>query len=379
MKINIVINEPIRLASGGYKIIYQYANFLAQNNHRVTIYHRCRKDVLYSNYRIPFPLKTTIAKYCMTKGVNWFEVDRRVKCKIITKITDQSISDGDAVIATAVDTANEVNGLSLSKGKKIYFIQHFEDWVVDEFKVRETYSLGMTNIVVAKWLKVIVDRESKTESVYIPNGIDKNIFFVKKPIESREPTSVAALYHSQVWKGSKDAIQVLKRVRKLHDKLHVEMFGISEKPDNLPEWITYTKSATQDQLMEIYNNSAIFLCTSWSEGFGLTGAESMFCGCALVTTDTLGVREYADEKNSLICKPRDIDALTNAVCKLIDDSELRIKMAKIGHDSVTRHLDYSQACQSFEQVIRECETGVNFPTKFDGVVINEENRDYNVV
>lgn len=351
MKINFVINEPIRLASGGYKVIYQYANFLSKSNHQVSIYYRCRKNVLYSKFKIPFFLKILIARLFQISNVNWFAVDKRIKRKIITKISDQSISDGDVVIATAVDTAIEVNRLSMNKGKKYYFIQHFEDWVYDKSRVKQTYSLGMTNIVIAKWLKSIVDEESKKESIYIPNGIDNKVFYIKKSIESRNPASVAMLYHPQLWKGSQDAIQVLRRVKESHDNLQVEMFGIADKPVNIPEWINYTQNATQDQLLEIYNNSSIFLCASWSEGFGLTGAESMFCGCALVTTDTLGVREYADEKNAIICEPKNIDALTKAVSNLIENNDLRIKIAKLGHGSVTKQLDYNKACKSFEQII----------------------------
>ncbi|WP_261805478.1 glycosyltransferase family 4 protein [Lapidilactobacillus luobeiensis] len=351
MKINIVINEPIRLASGGYKIIYQYANFLVKNNHEVTIYYRCRKNVLYSNYKIPFWAKMIISKILMYQGVIWFNVDRRIKSRIITTITNQNIADGDAIVATAVDTAVEVCALSATKGRKYYFIQGFEDWVLDEAEVRKTYSLGMNNIVIAKWLKVIVDNESKRESLYIPNGIDKKIFYVKKPIELRRSATVAMLYHPQQYKGSAEAIEALKRVKEVHDSLHVEMFGIADQPIDLPEWISYTKSATQEQLLNIYNSSSIFLCASHAEGFGLTGAESIFCGCALVTTDTLGVREYADENNSLICKPSDVEALTRAICFFIENNEFRIKIARRGCNSVTPLLDYDKACQSFETAL----------------------------
>lgn len=352
MRISFIMNEPLRRACGGYKIIFQYANYLIKKNNEVTIYFRCRKDSLYSNYKLPFFIKLIIARLLLIKGINWFDLDKHINIKMITSIADGSISDGDVIIATAVTTANEVSELSLSKGKKFYFIQHFEDWSFDECKVKETYALGMNNIVIAKWLKKIVDKESRKESIFIPNSIDKNVFYLNKPIEKRKPASIAVLYHMQLWKGSQDAIQVLNKVKKLHSDLHVEMFGGCEKPTNLPAWINYTKNATQDQLLEIYNNSSIFLCTSWSEGFGLTGAESMFCGCALVTTDTLGVREYADENNSIICQPRDIDSLTKSICKLIDDNELRIKLAKLGHDSVTLYLDYDKACQNFERALK---------------------------
>lgn len=44
------------------------------------------------------------------------------------------------------------------------------------------------------------------------------------------------------------------------------------------------------------NHARVFLCTSRQEGFGLTGLESIFCGCVLVTTDCRGIREYASQR-----------------------------------------------------------------------------------
>lgn len=351
MKINIVINEPIRSASGGYKIIYQYSNYLVKKNHEISIYYRCRKDVLYSNYAIPFFLKLLIAKCLMHRGVNWFCVDPAIKHKIVTDISNQSIADGDVVVATAADTAYEVSILCSDKGRKYYFIQHFEDWVLGDAKLKETYLLGMKNIVIARWLKRIVDEESKEDSIYIPNGISKDIFYIKNPIKSRASSTVAVMYHEREFKGSQDALQVLEQVKEIHNELHVEMFGIPEKPRDLPEWITYTKNATQEQLLEIYNKSAIFLCTSWSEGFGLTGAESMFCGCALVTTDTLGIREYANDKVARICLPRDIKGLAEAICDLIENNNYRINIATEGNKMIVSQLDYDKSCQNFEKAL----------------------------
>ena len=97
--------------------------------------------------------------------------------------------------------------------------------------------------------------------------------------------------------------------------MEANLFGTPKRDTNWPEWINYTRFAKPKQVANIMNNSNVFLCTSRFEGFGLTGLESLFCGCSFVTTDCGGVREYASEKNATICKIDDVEGLTEGVCK----------------------------------------------------------------
>ena len=86
----------------------------------------------------------------------------------------------------------------------------------------------------------------------------------------------------------------------------------------------YTEQADINQLRGIYNKSSIYVCASRNDGFGLTGAESMACGCALASTAFQGVFEYAkDNENALLSPVNDIDALAENIMTLIDDEQLR--------------------------------------------------------
>jgi glycosyltransferase involved in cell wall biosynthesis len=352
MKITFLVNNPSRHPFGGYKIIYLYANKLINNGHKVNIlYHY---DNPFNNYKMPNILRTFLCYILVKIGPTWFKLSPKVKQKCIKQVDDNTIPDADAIIATAVDTPQLIRYLSTYKGKKFYFIQHFENWVYDDQKVLDTYNLGFTNIVIAKWLKNIVDEETGRESTYIPNGIDSDVFHVEYEIKNRNPFSIAMLYHDKEWKGSSDGLEVIYKLKNEYPKLTVYMFGVPKRPVNLPNWISYTKDASQKQLKRIYNSSAIFICSSWSEGFGLTGAESMACGCALVSTDTEGVREYAvDKVNSLLCQPRDIDNLYLNVKSLIYNDELRIKLAVKGANDIKEYLSLNNSANLFEMALLE--------------------------
>lgn len=349
MKISFLLNFPSRHPFGGYKVIFTYANYLSQKGHVVTLVYQC--DNAFANYKMPHMARYILSIIESKMGPKWFSLDNRIKRIVLNSFNTENFPDGDVVVATAVDTAGKVKSLPKNKGSKIYFIQHFEDWVIDKRDVLKTYQYGMTNIVIAKWLKEIVDKEADKPSVFIPNGISSEVFNVSIDVEKRNPYTISVLYHSSEWKGSNDALETLRRVKQLCPQLKVEMFGVPSPPENLESWIHYTQGASQNQLHDIYNKTAIYLCTSLSEGFGLTGAESMFCGCALVTTDTLGVREYTNENNSMICRPRDINALVSSVETLFKNNTRRIEMAKLGNKEIMDKLNLETACRIFEETI----------------------------
>ena len=174
---------------------------------------------------------------------------------------------------------------------------------------------------------------------------------MKNTIENRNPKSICMLYSTGETKGCNYGMDILKKLKQKYVNLKVNLFG-SVKPKHLPKWMSFTKNATELQVAEILNDSAIFMCTSIEEGFGLPGLEAMACGCALATTNCLGIMEYANSKNSLISKPKDVKAMYKNIDKLLSDKELRIELAKKGNkDAQIWNLETSQ--EKFEKYLLE--------------------------
>ncbi|MBU0567220.1 glycosyltransferase, partial [bacterium] len=94
---------------------------------------------------------------------------------------------------------------------------------------------------------------------------------------------------------------------------------------------TYVKNPPQDKLLELYGCSHIFLSSSKEEGFSLPVLEAMACGCAVVTTDSGGVREMAkDGETALIVAPGNSKGLATKVIELIENREKREGIAVSG-------------------------------------------------
>ena len=197
----------------------------------------------------------------------------------------------------------------------------------------------------------MVDQYSPIRTEVISNGIDLNIFHVKTDIRVRFQYSVVMLYHDDARKGCQRGIKILKRLKREFKDLQCVLFGSPKRSKLIPDWIDYYRNVRQTELAQLYNQNAIFFSTSYFEGFGLTGLESMASGCALISTDTKGVNEYAkDGYNALLSQPDDDEALYINLKKVLLDNELRIQLALNGQHEI-ENFSQELKCKQFEDFL----------------------------
>ena len=79
-----------------------------------------------------------------------------IKKRTTPYLDGREFPEADFIFATAVSTAEIVKSLPLRYGKKCYFIQDFETWILPEDKVIESYNYGFLNFTVSNWLNDIV-------------------------------------------------------------------------------------------------------------------------------------------------------------------------------------------------------------------------------
>lgn len=338
---------------GGHKVIYELANRLAQDGNTVTLVVPS-EDNLYQLPILNSRGRVILSKLLFKFGVipNWFKFDKSVNVKIVNGYKKENFPDADYVVATAYETAKPVAKLPLSKGGKIYLIQDFENWGVSDNDVINTYKLGMKNIAISKWLQLLVQSYDNNKTLYLPNAINTDLFKVTSSIENRNPQIIGLLYHLGSHKGLKYSFKALSIVKKRFPNIKVVMFGAPPRPKDLPSWYTYYRKVNSNNMPKIYNKCGIFLCGTVNEGFGLTGAESMACGCALVSTNYKGVHEYAiNNRNSLLSPIKDYQSLAKNIITLINNDRLRINIAKQGVKDI-ECMSWDSTVNKFEEIIK---------------------------
>ncbi len=95
----------------------------------------------------------------------------------------------------------------------------------------------------------------------------------------------------------------------------------------LPGWVR------DMDLPYIYCLADLLIFPSLYEGFGIPLIEAMSCGCPIVTSNAGGLPEIAGDAAVLV-NPYDVDEISTAMCKVIDDSDLQKNLISNGYRQV---------------------------------------------
>lgn len=170
-----------------------------------------------------------------------------------------------------------------------------------------------------------------TSSKFAIPGVDLEIF---KPLNLPSKSEknyivISSVLRKQPWKGTND---FLAAVEELSLKLPngVKFVGITNEDISslkIPSALTICRPSCDDDLVTLFQESDVFVVTSHWEGFGLPGLEAMACGCALISTDNGGCREYTvDGENCYLYKSQNLQQLVNSITLLVKNKTIRSKL-----------------------------------------------------
>lgn len=349
-------NNPM----GGYKVAYQYADHFAEKYDVHILYNHVTEDFL----KLHFLKKTkAICGYIIKKSLRkyhageWYNFKNKIKKDFVfiyRPYAFRKYKKDSIVFATALSTSYSLANIKrFNKKNCFYLIQDYEKWngVTDEY-VMNSYKLGLNNIVISDGLEDIVKSTGfSAHKVY--NGLDFEYFKMTNPIEKRKSYEVAMLYHTDDRKRCVDSFEALKMVKEKIPELHVNIFGTPNKPDFLPDWYTYYQKPNKEIHNFIYNTAAIFVAASKAEGMALPPAEAMQCGATLCCTDIPGFAIYAKQNATALTSPvLNPKALAENIIKLIQDNNLRITIAKNGHEFI-KQFTMERAYNTLDKIIEE--------------------------
>jgi glycosyltransferase involved in cell wall biosynthesis len=337
--ITFLFHQPTISPVGGYKVVYEYANMLAADGYKVYVvydfFYRWKNSSLISKFRQIFKYLLAIVSNHYS-GRRWFNLNGNVCEKYVSSLRYCCVPKTDAYIATAAETSILLNSYAIENKRKGYLIQGYENWNMDDDTLRKTYHFGMSKFVISNWLKKILSEEG-VDSILLPNGFNFDYFKLFIPIREKNKYIITMLNHTDERKGVKYGVAALAKVKKKYPQLEVNMFGVPERPVELPQWYHYYHRPDCEIHNRIYNEGAIFLATSLIEGWGLTVGEAMMCGEAVVCTDIDGFKEMVSNGyNALISPVKDSESLADNIITLIEHDDIRIKLATNGYESVQK-------------------------------------------
>ncbi len=349
LKINFVL--PFISLTGGVKIVLEYANRLTERGHYVTVIYPLIPYYFSENsFEIKdhyWRMRGLAANLVRGNHIDWFPL--KAKLNRIPWFSDRFLPDGDVVVATAWPTSYSVHRMSKSKGLKFYFIQGYEIWQGHNQEIDNSYRLPFKQLVIASWLKELMQKKFKRETPYqITNGINTEHFYNKNKKFNSHPR-LLLMYDKSEWKGFSDGLEAIKIVKKKYPEIKLVIFG-TRKGKNIPREAEFYHKPSLEKLRELYNTSDIFISPSWTEGCQLPPMEAMACKCAVVASNVGGIPDYAIAgKTARIFEPRDIQSMAQHIIDLLDKPEELKRMSHAGYEHII-NFSWSKATDRLEKV-----------------------------
>lgn len=104
---------------------------------------------------------------------------------------------------------------------------------------------------------------------------------------------------------------------------------------HLGEWVKITGFIPDEDLPALYQGADVFAFPSLYEGFGIPVLEALACGTPVVTSNTSSMPEAAGDA-ALLVDPTDVEAIAEALWRLLEDASLRNALRARGFEQVKR-------------------------------------------
>jgi len=197
----------------------------------------------------------------------------------------------------------------------------------------------------------------------IYNGVDTEVF---KDYDGLPKKSNSLIFVGNTEDRKKGIIYLLQALKILENECQVKLTIIDGgAPEaqyapalmqqiNLNGRVTFARRLSGDDLVKWYSAADIAVVPSMFEGFGFPAAEAMACEVPVIAFAAGALPELvADGETGILVPPADVPKLAAAIKKLVEDKELRLRMAKAARKRVQQKFNWHQAAKQILDVYQE--------------------------
>lgn len=120
------------------------------------------------------------------------------------------------------------------------------------------------------------------------------------------------------------------------------------KGKNMEHAVTFAGALHQERLSDWYGRADTFVNSSLAEGMSLPVMEAMASGLACVSSRTISMLELIREgSDGLLVEPNNAQELAGAILRLMDDDELRTRLAVYGRARILQKYSLLRTSERF--------------------------------
>ena len=171
----------------------------------------------------------------------------------------------------------------------------------------------------------LVAWRSMRDSVLLPLGITKPFFLYVGGLNPRKNIpAIMSAFASLVGQGMDMQLAVVGPKTWMSQ-------GVFDKAQELAESVVLTGYVDEETLHVLYANATAVVYPSLYEGFGLPPLEGMAHGVPVITSNVSSLPEVMGAAGIMI-DPHDVDALTLAMKRIVEDSAFAGELARSGRE-----------------------------------------------
>ncbi len=328
MKIAFLLGGPD--ISGGTYVIFQHALKCLEMGNKVTV----------------------ITNEKVTKErIKWHSEAHKLTFKNYKAVAKEQF---DVVIATWYRTVYELPKI---KAKSyLYFVQSIESrfypeeyikWLVDA-----TYTLPLSIITEATWIKDYLKEHYGLDAILVKNGIRKDVYTKDGDRYNKKEGSFRVLVEGPVDIFYKNIPKTIELVRK--SKADEIWLLTSSKIDKYAGVDRVFSNQPINECAKIYRSCDVIVKLSYVEGMFAPPLEMFHCGGTAIVYDVTGYDEYLkDGYNSLVVKTDDEEKVVEAINKLYDNRELLDNLKKNGYKTACKWPNWDTSSTEFYNAVKE--------------------------
>lgn len=276
-----------------------------------------------------------------------------------------AVPPADAAVATMWHTAYAVAG-STGQRRRFYLIQDFEPAFYPAGSMyalaEESYRLGLYGVCNTEPMATMYrDRYGGVAEWFMP-AVDRRVFHGDRPPRpDGDPVRIFLYARPGHWRNCWEiASGALDRVkRRFGERVHIVTAGSWSRPEDLGNGIEHLGLLEYAETGDLYRRCDIGIALTVSEHPSYLPVELLACGVAVTAFDIPEAQWVLRHEETGLLARRTVDGLAGQIERLVEDGDLRRRLAEAGERGVReRHGDWSQALSGVHGFLCDPERGL---------------------
>lgn len=375
LKIAMYFSSDPSTLGGVQESVYHLTKALARRGHDISIFGPAKSKRFPNYHRIGRLIHLPMPNGNWSSVNLWSEKDKKPSA---------IINEGDYDICHIQEPYIPFIAWELIKNAQLPKVTTFhlswdDDSVANVLKtflpiMKKSFSLYVDGVLYVseiarkRWEKLCADN---VQQKIILSGLSHELLFPAKNTVNNKQIRILFLARLVSKKGLLFLLEAISKLRKNYPSLKLTVVGTGPERkkyenyvqiNNLSQAVLFTGTVSDKKRRQLYQQADIFCAPYVDEGYGITVLEAMACGCAIVGFKNEAFRETLEgyPNPELLVKSRDVNALVQALKKLITDPRLRKKLGVWGIKNSKKY-SWDKAAQETEafyyQIINNVKIG----------------------